>query len=242
MKRMKNSLLSTLIVLLVVFSASSQSKYEKVMQKSLATLDTAESLDTYNGMANRFERIALAEKDKWLPYYWSAYCYTMSSFDQKIENAEKDKYLDKALSYLDSAANLEALLDEVYVLKGLALTAKIIVDPMARGAKYGPLAGKERAKAKEVNPDNPRYYYMEGMNLIQTPAMWGGDKQKGKEMLEIAVEKYDTFEPLSELHPDWGEEQAKGTLKSLDKAEEDDKKPKDPANVESDTTSTESGQ
>lgn len=215
MKTMKNKIVSVLAVLFLGVMAFGQSKYEKVMKSSLNMLDSAETLETHNQLANKFERIALAEKDQWLAYYWSAYCYTISSFDEKIEAQQKDKYLDKALDYLDSAASLEGDLDEIHLLRSFTYTGKIIVDPMARGMKFGPMSSEERAKAKAINPENPRYYYMEGINLVQTPAIWGGDKAKGKKMLEKAIEKYEAFEPASDIHPDWGKDQAKGALKQL---------------------------
>lgn len=211
---------SSLIILTTVLLSSNvaaQSKYEKVMESSLETLDTAETLATINSLANRFERIALAEKNQWLAYYWSAYCYTISSFDNEIEGAQKDKYLDKALAYVDSGFALGGLKDELLLLQAFAYTGKIVVDPMSRGASLGPKAAASRKLANEANPENPRYYYMEGMNLIQMPAMWGGNKEKGKELLEMAIKKYDSFEPESKLHPKWGREQVEGMLERMEK-------------------------
>jgi hypothetical protein len=72
--------------------------------------------------------------------------------------------------------------------------------------KYGPLAGMQLEKAKSLDPENPRVYMQEGITAYFTPAQWGGDKEKGKQLMETAAAKFETFKPASSIHPNWGKE------------------------------------
>jgi hypothetical protein len=69
---------------------------------------------------------------------------------------------------------------------------------------YGPIAAEALAKAKSLDPTNPRVYLQEALDKYNTPEQWGGSKTEGKKMLEDAVKKYEAFKPQSSIHPNWG--------------------------------------
>ena len=46
-------------------------------------------------VSNRFERIALAEKDQWLPYYYAAYARSIAGFIT-TDKSKVDEVLDGA--------------------------------------------------------------------------------------------------------------------------------------------------
>jgi hypothetical protein len=71
-------------------------------------------------------------------------------------------------------------------------------------AHYGPLASMQLEKAKSLDAGNPRVYMQEGITAYFTPAQWGGDKEKGKALMETATAKFETFKPASSIHPNWG--------------------------------------
>ena len=83
---------------------------------------------------------------------------------------------------------------------------RIRLNPMANGQKYGPLAGLTLEKAQRLDPENPRAIMQQGITLYFTPAQWGGDPAKGKELLEKAAQKYEVFKPASSIHPSWGKQ------------------------------------
>ncbi len=183
--------------------AQSNEKYTKAMEKALAGMDTLSKGDQWLAKSNVFERIAQKEPAEWLPPYYVALCQIMIfNLDQ---NAEKYAALcEKTDQFLAVADSLQPNNSEIYVLKSMAAGLHIRMDPMVNGQKYGPLAGMTQEKALQLDPENPRAYMHKGMSLFFTPPQWGGDPVKGKELMETAVTKFETFKPASTIHPSWG--------------------------------------
>jgi len=148
-------------------------KYEKAMKKILSKIDSAQDIGSMLDVANGFERIAFAEKDKWLPYYYSAFMLTLASFtDTTADN--KDSYLDKADTFINIADSLEEDESEIYVLKGMIAQARLQVDPMNRWMKYGAVSNNNFSKAMKLDTLNPRPEYLQGVSLYYTPEQFGG--------------------------------------------------------------------
>ena len=201
----------------LLYAGGDNAKYISTMKSTLDMLDTASTMQQWLGAANKFERIGQAEKGEWLPHYYASYCYVLISYIDP-DQSKLDEYLDKAESLLtEAAARMKKKKDvEYHVLLSWIHSARIGVDPMTRGAKYGGLASQELNKAEEIDSDCPRIYYLRGVNLFYTPEMWGGGKDKAKPVLAKSVEKYDIFKPASEIHPDWGKDQALERLAECD--------------------------
>jgi hypothetical protein len=194
-------------VLLLIFSFSTNAqdeKFVKAMEKNLSMIDTASSLTSFQVIENNFERIANAEKGNWLPYYYSAYILAISSFmDTVIE--KKDVYLDKAEQLVSVADSLEPDNSEIYTIKGLMTIGRLTVDPQNRWMKYGQLLSNYLDKAKELDPANPRPLLLNGQTVLNTPAQFGGGKDKALPILKDAAEKFKNFKPESRIYPNWGE-------------------------------------
>jgi hypothetical protein len=77
---------------------------------------------------------------------------------------------------------------------------------------------KSLETAKELNPDNPRIYFLEGVNLLNLPPSFGGGAEVARPVLELAIEKYETFQTDDPIWPDWGEEETRIELEKLDQA------------------------
>ena len=93
----------------------------------------------------------------------------------------KDAALDEADSYLTKASAL-AENDEILVLQSWSKSARIAVNPMTRGQKYGAESATFLDKAMKMNPDNPRINFLKGQSAFYTPEAFGGSKTKAKEM------------------------------------------------------------
>ncbi|MEM7035548.1 MAG: hypothetical protein AAF570_01140 [Bacteroidota bacterium] len=214
MKKLLSFSLLTLLCLQLV-AAGGGDKYIKAMKSALTLMDSVKSMDDMQNVANRFERIGNAEKKEWLPYYYTALCYTnMSYMQQDVE--QKDPLLDKAQAFIDKAAEHKMKdrdKSEVVCVKGMIASARIQVDPQKRSMQYGPQSGMLYQKARTLNPDNPRPTYNSGVSLFFTPEQFGGGKEKGAAMLEKAIELYDKWEAPSEIYPAWGREFAESMLK-----------------------------
>ena len=77
---------------------------------------------------------------------------------------------------------------------------------MGRGQMYSEKASVAFGKAKNINPDNPRIYFMVGQNVLHTPEMFGGGMEAACPYFEEAAEKYESFEPETSISPNWGKE------------------------------------
>lgn len=195
----------------MTFAQSAQ--YQTAMSKQIAQLDDPANRapEKMQEIANTFERIAAAEKTQWLPYYYAAYCYVMNALSEK-DKSKVDAIDDKAQAAIEKAESLSPKNDEIYCVKSLVATARIGVDPMTRGMQYGAEAATLLSEAGQINKDNPRVDLLQGQSLYYTPEQFGGSKEKAKEKFELALKKFATFKPASEIAPNWGEAYTKQLL------------------------------
>jgi hypothetical protein len=181
------------------------------MKKNIALLDSAKEEKDFLASAAAFEKLATIEKKDWLPNYYAGMCYVRAAFEK--EGAEIDTYADKAERCINRAESLSKNNAEIYVLRSMCATSRIMVDYMARGFQYGKEAYDCSAKAMELDPANPRPFANKGQGTYWTPETFGGGPIKAKPYLEKAVEKYKTFKPASEIHPNWGKRMSEDLLK-----------------------------
>jgi hypothetical protein len=207
---MKKMLFSFLLFASAAAMAQSD-KFSQAMQKNLAKFDSVNTTADYQALAASFERIGDAEKTQWLPYYYAGLALTSAGWApglDKDENAEKVKALcDKA----DALAIDNADKAEILLIRNMAATQQMMVDPGSRWMSYGKEAGTDLQKAMTLNPDNPRLYYLQGMSIFGAPDQFGGGKEKAKPIFEKAVALYKT-EQLKPLYPHWGQKQAEDML------------------------------
>jgi hypothetical protein len=214
---MKTYLVAILLFVSAIASAQ-EDRYSSAMQKNLLKMDSARTAEEYLKIANSFERIADAEKDKWIPYYQSAFCLLLSSFNDS-SNQNKDSYLDKADMLLGKADSLKPNNSEVVTLKGFSALARMVVNPMERYAKYGALSNYLFDKAKELDPNNPRPDYLIGNMTLNTPEQFGGEAKAALPILKTAMEKYNKFQPETPLSPNWGKNQLEEILRRIEPAD-----------------------
>lgn len=196
-----------LIILILVFSLSlnaQNNNYLKAMKNAIAIMDTSSSSIEYiQYAANDFERIGQAMKNEWLPFYYSAYCHVQLSHLVK-KNNERDIYINKAVELNNKADNISQDNSEIYVMKGFILQAYMDIEPMTRGMKYSLECISMFKNAQELDHENPRSYLWHAVQLFNMPTFLGGGTKKAFPLLKKALEKYETFQPESEIHPCWG--------------------------------------
>jgi hypothetical protein len=190
-------------------------KFVKAMETKMAAVDTTVSVQGLTDLANAFERIAEAEKNQWLAYYYAAYCNATAGLmagsggDLMAAKADKtDPYADKADKLIKKAEELIKNNSEVFVVKKMIATLRMIGDPMNRFMTYGPEATQALEEAKKLDPNNPRVYLLEAQDKYFTPEQFGGSKDEAKLLFEKSKQLYETFKPESTVHPNWG----KGTV------------------------------
>ena len=211
---MKTQLLILAITLWSFTSFGQEDAYSNTMLSTMESMDNASSKEDYLRCASQFERIATAEKSKWLPYYYGANSLIIMSFDE-TDGSEKDLILDRAQLMLDQAFELAPEESELFALQAFLYPSRILVDPMGRGMLYMEKMFKSLATAKALNPDNPRIYFLEGVNMLNMPPAMGGGPEVAKPILEEADTKFKAFKNEDPLWPKWGEEANLAELKKV---------------------------
>jgi hypothetical protein len=206
---MKKLIITSVFLLSMVLVFAQSEKYVKTMEARIAAMDTIRQSDGFVELANAFERIGDAEKNQWLPYYYAAFSVLQAGYTingaQMGGNADKiDPLTDKAEALLNKAETLSKNNSEIYVMKKMIASLRMLDDPMNRYMQYGPIASEALAVAQKLNPDNPRIYLMMGQDKFYTPEQFGGSKAEAKKLFELALQKFETFKPESSLSPNWG--------------------------------------
>ena len=198
-----------LISIFLLAAANGQSdKYEAAMKKNLSMFDSAKTTADYQALAAAFERIGDAEKTQWLPYYYAGLALTTAGWqDTKLD---KEANSEKVKSLCDKAEAIEKS-SEICEIRNMAATQQMMVDPQTRWATYGKEASVALETGMKMDPNNPRLYYLQGMSVFNTPAAFGGGKEKAKPIFEKAVELFKAEQPKP-LYPHWGQKQAEDML------------------------------
>jgi len=193
----------TLSVLLSVFTINLfSSNYEEIMVTNIEKIYKATTPTELADLANQFQRIANVEKEKWMPGYYAAYCFTRATIVSNINTNEKHKYLDLAQAEINKTLKVTSEESEVYTLQ--ALIYQLRITDMSKGYKYSKLTLEALTVAKKLNPENPRIYYLKGSNTFHTPKMFGGGKEKAKPFLIKAAGMFENQKDSNKLLPTWG--------------------------------------
>ncbi len=211
---MKKVVLLLTAVSFVFTSMADRPEFQQAMGKALAGYADCKTIEDYQGLANKFERIANAEKTEWLPLYYHAHCYIIMSFMEQSGMAKKDEYIDVAEISVNKIIEMVPDESEVYVLQSFMLTARLVVDPMTRGQQYSILSGKAVGTAITLNPDNPRAKLISIQNEMGTAQFFGSDVSKYCVQAKKLLENWDDFKPASSIHPNWGKDQVEEIVNS----------------------------
>jgi hypothetical protein len=197
------------IALSGVFALHAQSdKYAAAMQKNIALLDSAKTTPDLENASNAFVRVGDAEKTQWLPYYYAALAETRIGWmDKKVD---KDQLAEKVKALVAKAEAIEKNA-ELCTITNMAATQQMLVDPQTRWQTYGMEASTALQTGMQLDPTNPRLYYLQGMSIFGTPEQFGGGKEKAKPVFQKAVDLYKTFK-VKPLYPGWGQKEAEDML------------------------------
>jgi hypothetical protein len=206
------------IITMQFVSTAQDAAYSKQMEENVLSLDNAKAVGDYQQLQNTFARLADSKKTDWLPYYYAAFCnakigWLYQEDGDKIEPFANlaEVQIKKAAALLDAAKD-KIEISEVYCVFSMVYRAKVFVNPMSYGKKYGPVAHKYIEKARQMNADNPRVSFLEGWEKYYTPKLWGGNKTKAKELLELALKQLEN-KSSSTTYPRWGKSECEAILK-----------------------------
>ena len=202
--------MKNIILVFSLFSMSllsAQDQYTSGMSKALSLWGEGNIVEA----SNLFERIAMAEEDNWIPYYYAAQVNTVASFGEDDEQ-KLTQQLEKAKEFVDIAKRISPDNPELLVQEAMINTAWMAYD----GATYGPtLSGKNMQiynQALHLAPENPRVVYSKASWDMGTARYFGKDTAPYCKDVERALELFATFENNTPFYPSWGEDEAKKVL------------------------------
>ncbi len=202
---MKN--LIVIVTLIATAVTTAQDQYTKGMQRAFELWGQGKTVEA----SNMFERIAAAELDNWLPFYYVAQINTVVSFGEK-DKEKLTQQLEKAQEYIDLAKAISPDNPEILVQQAMTHTAWIAYD----GATYGmTLSGKVVTlyqEALQLAPENPRVVFSKAEWDMGSAKYFGQDTTPYCKDVERAIELFNNFKPEGEFYPNWGKERAEATF------------------------------
>ncbi len=209
---MKKLLLPAVLFFMAANSFAQSSKYIAAMKSNIAAIDTS-----YRNpadlliLANNFERIATAEKNQWLAYYYAALCQVNYTYMEQ-DKSKIDAIADKATALINKADSLQPDNSEISCLKSMIASSHMMVNPMQRYMEYGAEISSHIDAAMQQDPANPRPEYLKGQGLKYTPEQFGGGCVTAKPVLQSSLDKFNNFKPASDIHPNWGKQRVEMLL------------------------------
>jgi hypothetical protein len=213
-----------IVLIFVIFAAHSitcaqNQTFNAQMESAVTRLDNAKSIGDYQKLANDFTRIAAGNQTQWLPYYYAAYCNTRIGWMYEKADPEKiepfvtvaAQQIAKAKILVDSTTQKNEMA-EIYCVMSMIKRGWVFINPMTYGREYGIASKTLFEKGKAIAPENPRILYLEGWEKYNAPKMWGGDKDKAKELLTLAIRKLES-NPSTGIYPRWGKSACEEILK-----------------------------
>lgn len=200
---MKRYLLLTIAATITFFQVQAQDLNE-TLKKTFVAFDSTQDYTKKVELSNKLNMIAKKWNDEWAPHYYNAYSKTTLSYMEK-EEKKREAYLDEAEKELDEAIGLLGKEnDETYVMAAMIANARMAIDPRNRWQKYGKIYEDNLTKAKEINENNPRIYYLRGTSKFFTPKMFGGGKKAALPFFEKAGPLFAMESDADMKDPFWG--------------------------------------
>src|SRR5260221_2806846 len=205
MRMLMKTIIGFIFLLINVKQVSAQD-LSTSLNEAYKTLQSATSMTDMMDANNKFNLIAAKWDKEWAANYYAAYVKAYISLKEK-DAKRRGQLLDEANKYLEKVNNINASGDESMILTGYVAFARFLVDPPTRWKKYLDLMNASLEKAKKINPENPRIYYLEGIPVFNKPKIWGGGKNKAKPYFEKAKVLFAKEDKTSILKPYWGEKE-----------------------------------
>lgn len=203
----------TAVFLLVCSSIFAQDKYEAGMKKAFELWGKGQN-DQAMAM---FERIASAEKANWLPNYYVALMNTTQAFSVLQDKEKVGALLTKAQTAQDAAMMIAPNEPELMIMQAMIYTAYVASDPMTNGMKLSGKVNELYAKAKAIDPTNPRAVFGQAEYNIGGARYFGQDTKPMCDEINRSIALFEAYKAPSPFHPKWGLERAKEALAECNK-------------------------
>ena len=209
---MKRIILALTFCSAMVASFAQSDRYAAAMKKNLALFDSAKTTADYQTLSDAFIRIGDAEKTQWEPYYYAAMALSTAGWLGQLDKDDNAGKMNTLCDKAEALATTDVAKSELCAIRNMSATQQMLVDPQNRYMQYGTAASAALKKGMQLNPNNPRLYYLEGMSLFGTPVQYGGGKDKAKPVFEKAITLFNAEQPDG-FSPRWGKNLAEAQLK-----------------------------
>jgi hypothetical protein len=197
---MKNQLLLSIAILFTLSLSAQNEKFIDAMNANKAK--TPKTNMEFLDLAASYERIALAEKNEWTPWYYAAF-NNINAFYEEKDVTKRKTLNDLILKQIEEGLKIKPTESELIVLKIMAYYGLMELDMANAGSLY--LKTKELSElAKNLNCKNPRIYLMEAEAVINMPVEYGGGFASAKPLLEKAKQLFSENSNKEQFEPDWG--------------------------------------
>ena len=204
-------ILASTLAVSCITSAFGNDQYLEAMQKSIAAVYHASSIEQYQHEINTLQRIAAAEQKRWEPAYYAGFCYLMMA-NLETDVRKKDRYLDEAMISIQRAKQAAGEESEVLTLEGFVYMMRVAVDPGARGPEFAPLAMQTFGSAIQANPENPRALTLMARMQYGTAEFFGSSTSEACENVNKARFMFETYKSENALAPQWGKSIAEALM------------------------------
>ncbi len=202
------TVLSIIGLFLLTLSVKAQGNYEQGMQKAFELWGAQKPAEA----SNLFERIAAAEKENWLPYYYVANVNIVNSFaikDRKKINSQ----LKKAQDNLNLASTFSDNNPEIMVLQALLYTAQMMENPAQKSRELAPKITKIYNEAIKIAPENPRVNASYAEWKLGSAKFFKEDITPICKEFEKSLLLFEKHTPSVPFGPSWGKERLEMLLK-----------------------------
>ena len=203
-----SSFLIILIALGLVGTANSQSQYESGMKNAFDLWTDAKPVEA----SALFERIAKAEKDNWVPYYYAAQTLITASFESK-DATLINELLKKADTFIKEGEKISPDNSELVTLEGLMYTGYVAMDPQTYGMQYSDKINNLHSRAIDLDENNSRAHLNKIEYSMGAARFFGQDLSQFCGSIKETRSLFENQKPHGPFYPKWGEERVGVLLK-----------------------------
>jgi tetratricopeptide (TPR) repeat protein len=202
-----------MIVLVLVMVSNGLSQSQTAAQAIMEAKDliqqgsnsaSGDKFEQANNILSQFE--TQGDYQGLAAYYLGYIDYQMAVVVYRMDKEKAPASLDSAVVHLEKALEINDNDAESRALLSSCYGMQIAFSPFS-GIWRGPKSGSQMSKAKELAGENPRVALLGAIGTYNTPALFGGGKEKGFEAMKRAAELFDRWKTTDSLQPDWGKEQ-----------------------------------
>lgn len=218
MKAIFNFSIALIIASFSINASAAGDAYQQAMQATLSLLEEARNIEDYQNVSNKFKRIADAEEDQWLPYYYAGLTQVYMSFQNGLENDQRDDILAQAKALAEQADEISPDNVEILILQGYINMAKLSVNPALRGMLLTPKVNAQFGKAVEMDPENPRASIMLARMKYGTAQFFKSSTDESCALAKRSLSLYEKEEATNRgINPSWGKGIAEGLTEACAK-------------------------